>query len=82
MYFRQFWNDPRLAFERRPGLNKIVVSGGSDYLNNYRTWVPDTFIVNEKTSHIHQNTVPNEFVRFLPSGDVLLSKRSVNIAIK
>ena len=78
MYFRQFWRDPRLAYEKRPGLNRIVISGGSEQ----RAWVPDTFLVNEKTSHIHQNMVPNEFLRILPSGDVLLSKRSENIVIK
>ena len=30
MYFRQFWHDPRLAFEQRPGLSKLVV--GADYI--------------------------------------------------
>ena len=29
MYFRQFWRDPRLSFERRPGADKLVV--GADY---------------------------------------------------
>ena len=51
MYFRQFWNDPRLAFERRPGFSRLVL--GSEYAN--QIWVPDTFFVNEKTSSINSN---------------------------
>ena len=79
MYFRQFWNDPRLK-TRQTGLwktgldkNKIVLSGLEG--TNFPIWIPDTFFVNEKTAHIHQHTVPNQFVRILDSGDVLVSKR-------
>ena len=34
MYFRQFWRDPRLAFERRPNLEKLVL--GADYARQGR----------------------------------------------
>ena len=30
MYFRQFWHDPRLSFEERPNLKKLVV--GAEYI--------------------------------------------------
>ena len=30
MYFRQFWHDPRLSFEERPTLTKLVV--GAEYI--------------------------------------------------
>ena len=30
MYFRQFWHDPRLSFEERPSLKKLVV--GAEYI--------------------------------------------------
>ena len=30
MFFRQYWHDPRLAFEGQPGFNKLVV--GADYI--------------------------------------------------
>ena len=49
MYFRQFWQDPRLAFQARPGLEKLVV--GAEYIK--LIWVPDTFFVNEKTAYFH-----------------------------
>jgi len=50
MYFRQFWHDPRLAFEHKPGLTKLVV--GAEYIK--LIWVPDTFFVNEKVALFHQ----------------------------
>ena len=71
MYFRQFWRDPRLSFEERPGLQKIVLSPG----DNIPFWTPDTFFVNEKESHVHELMSSNSFLRILPTGEVLLSKR-------
>ena len=75
MYFRQFWHDPRLAFERRPGLSKLVL--GADFVK--QIWVPDTFFVNEKEASVHEITTENQFLRILPSGDVL---RSIRLTIK
>ncbi len=59
MYFRQFWHDPRLAFDRGPGLDKLVV--GAEYIK--LIWVPDTFFVNEKVALFHQATTENQFLR-------------------
>ena len=59
MYFRQFWHDPRLAFDKRPGLSKLVV--GAEYIR--LIWVPDTFFVNEKIALFHQATTENQFLR-------------------
>ena len=73
MYFRQFWRDPRLAFERRPNLDKLVV--GAEYIK--LIWVPDTFFVNEKTAYFHQATADNQFVRIFHSGEILRSIRWV-----
>lgn len=75
MYFRQFWTDPRMAFNRRPGFNKVVV--GADYIDNL--WVPDTFFVNEKSSHIHQHTTKNQFLRIMHTGEIL---RSIRMSVK
>ena len=52
MYFRQFWKDPRLAFERQADLDKLVV--GAEYIK--LIWVPDTFFVNEKVAYFHAAT--------------------------
>ena len=69
MYFRQFWTDPRLAFQPKPGLEKLIL--GSEFIISI--WVPDTFIVNEKTGHFHKATTNNEFFRIKPNGDILRS---------
>lgn len=71
MYFRQFWQDPRLSFDRRPGLDKLVV--GAEYIK--LIWVPDTFFVNEKTAYFHDATTDNQFVRIFHTGDILRSIR-------
>ncbi len=73
MYFRQFWTDPRLSFQRRPGLEKLVV--GAEYIN--LIWVPDTFFVNEKTAYFHKATTENQFLRILHTGEILRSIRYV-----
>ena len=71
MYFRQFWQDPRLSFDRRPGLDKLVVGAEDIKL----IWVPDTFFVNEKTAYFHDATTDNQFVRIFHTGDILRSIR-------
>ena len=70
MYFRQFWQDPRLSFEKKPGLERLVLAK-----NHLHIWTPDTFFVNEKDAHVHDQLNPNEFVRVLHTGEILLSKR-------
>ncbi len=74
MYFRQFWRDPRLSFDRRPGLEKLVV--GAEYIK--LIWVPDTFFVNEKTAYFHDATTDNQFLRILHTGEILRSIRYAN----
>jgi len=75
MYFRQFWHDPRLAFEQRSTLSHLVL--GSEFMKSI--WVPDTFFVNEKKSYDHQATTDNQFLRIMYTGNIL---RSVRITVK
>ena len=72
MYFRQFWQDPRLSFSE-PGLEKLVV--GAEYIK--LIWVPDTFFVNEKSAYFHDATTENQFLRILHTGEILRSIRWV-----
>ena len=54
MYFRQFWSDPRLSFDRVAfGIEKLVV--GAEYIK--LIWVPDTFFVNEKNAFYHDHYI-------------------------
>ena len=71
MYFRQFWHDPRLEFNQTEDINKIVLSNGA----LYPFWEPDTFFVNGKDVVVHKEPNKNEFIRILPSGEILLSRR-------
>lgn len=70
-YFRQFWTDPRLAYQKRPGVETLSV--GSEFIKNI--WVPDTFFVNEKQSYFHIATTSNEFIRVHHSGSITRSIR-------
>ena len=78
MYFRQFWQDPRLSFERRIGLEKLVV--GAEYIK--LIWVPDTFFVNEKKAYFHDATTDNQFLRILHTGEILRSIRWVGMVCR
>ena len=71
IYFRQFWQDPRLSFTKRPGMEKIVL--GAEI--SERIWTPDTFFVNAKEVLHHEEPTPNTLLRVLHTGEVLMSKR-------
>ena len=72
MYFRQYWSDPRLSFDKDNfGIEKLVV--GAEYIK--LIWVPDTFFVNEKIALFHQATTENQFLRIMYTGEVLRSMR-------
>ena len=43
MYYRQYWQDPRLSFSNA-NLDKMVIT---DMDTIGRVWQPDTFLVNE-----------------------------------
>lgn len=73
-YFRQYWMDPRLSFDRLPGIERIMVS--TEYLKNI--WVPDTFFANEKSSYLHMATTSNEFLRISHKGEI---NRSIRLTI-
>ncbi|XP_020711021.1 gamma-aminobutyric acid receptor subunit beta isoform X7 [Athalia rosae] len=70
-YFRQFWKDPRLAFNKWEEVETLSV--GSEFIKNI--WVPDTFFVNEKQSYFHIATTSNEFIRIHYSGSITRSIR-------
>ena len=40
MYFRQYWRDERLAFDKFKDVEELVI--GSDLL--HKIWTPDTFL--------------------------------------
>ncbi|XP_064637923.1 glycine receptor subunit alpha-2-like [Lineus longissimus] len=68
-YFRQKWNDHRLAF------NSTVDSITLGYYRTNDVWRPDTFFYNAKSGSLHDITVPNELFMLSPDGTVLTSQR-------
>jgi hypothetical protein len=86
-YFRQYWKDPRLAFdgilkrkeEQNPDIKfppLDILTVGAEYIQ--KIWVPDTFFVNEKASYWHTATTSNEFLRIFKDGNVFRSIRRVS----
>ena len=72
-YLRQRWYDPRLQFNASLGVDALEL----DPKLMDRIWVPDIYIINEKTAKFHTVTVPNKMMYIYPDGLVLYSARSV-----
>ncbi|XP_070535221.1 glycine receptor subunit alpha-2-like [Ptychodera flava] len=67
IYYRQFWNDPRL----RHNSSMITVSG--DVREKF--WTPDTFFLNAKDGIIHDTSKHNSLFYIQPNGDITYSLR-------
>ncbi|XP_046372047.1 gamma-aminobutyric acid receptor alpha-like [Haliotis rufescens] len=71
-YFRQFWQDARLAFNATmQGISELSLS--SRMLE--RIWYPDTFFLNGGRSYLHSITSPNKFFRLQSDGNIYFSQR-------
>uniref|UniRef100_A0A5F8G9C2 Gamma-aminobutyric acid receptor subunit pi n=1 Tax=Monodelphis domestica TaxID=13616 RepID=A0A5F8G9C2_MONDO len=68
IYLRQRWSDQRLVFD-----------GNKSFTLDARLveflWVPDTYIVESKTSFLHEVTVGNRLIRLFSNGTVLYALR-------
>ncbi len=72
-YFRQFWQDHRLKYDRNKlGKDKLVLL---DRDSVQKFWRPDTFFVNEKKMARRGRTAEETFLRIKPDGEVLFSQR-------
>ncbi|KAJ8027933.1 Gamma-aminobutyric acid receptor subunit beta-3 [Holothuria leucospilota] len=74
MYLRQHWRDERLAYDSTYG-NVSVDGRLAD-----RIWVPDTYLVNDKRSLIHDVTVKNRLLRFHHDGTIMYGIRMTTVA--
>ncbi|KAK7473504.1 hypothetical protein BaRGS_00035257 [Batillaria attramentaria] len=71
-YFRQQWQDPRLAFSAFSRMNTSLL------LNHRRVdslWLPDIYFSQGKKEESHDVTVPNLLIRLHPDGTILYSQR-------
>ncbi|GAB6027320.1 hypothetical protein CHUAL_001603 [Chamberlinius hualienensis] len=68
-YFRQTWIDKRLELK---GPFPTMTLGQSTLS---RIWIPDTYFLNGKQSHLHTLTVPNRLIRIDQNGRIFYSQR-------
>ncbi|KAF8789482.1 Glycine receptor subunit alpha-2 like protein [Argiope bruennichi] len=68
MYFRQIWNDSRLAYPNQP-IRSIVLN------DRNLIWTPDLFFFQEKEGIHHSLISPNTFIRITRDGEVRYSVR-------
>jgi len=70
-YFRQHWNDARLAYRNRGDADVMYL----DELTTAMIWLPDPFIVNAKRMQQNDVLSPHVFTKLLPNGDILRSNK-------
>ncbi|ELU01184.1 hypothetical protein CAPTEDRAFT_216654 [Capitella teleta] len=70
-YFRQEWQDPRLAFVPMGDLD--IIRPSIKMLDDI--WKPDTFFLNGQDSYLHTITYSNKLFRIYNKGDILYSQR-------
>ncbi|XP_041463944.1 glycine receptor subunit alphaZ1-like [Lytechinus variegatus] len=68
LYFRQQWRDERLQFNADFGL-----ALNAEILDSF--WIPDIYIINEKSANYHTILYKNSLLRIEPNGDMLFSTR-------
>ena len=68
MYFRQFWNDPRLAFSNIKNANVGKVKNIKNARLKTRVWLPDPFFVNQKEGRVLDNPSDNTIFKIEADG--------------
>ena len=71
IFFRQWWNDPRLAHNFSTPFN---MAGDATKM----IWTPDTFFWNVKAAKYHRVTRENMRIKIHGDGKVYFSTRSIN----
>ena len=77
IFLRERWLDERLIFNDTLNLTRLEL----DFSLHGQVWVPDMYILNEKSSDFHEVTVPNRLIHVYPDGSVQLSMRYVIILL-
>jgi len=77
IFFRQFWNDPRLAWGHLNGKTYVRSDGSFNVDGTFidYIWEPDIFFVDEKDSKRHHIMTRNMLLEIHPEGDIMLSER-------
>jgi len=83
IFFRQHWNDPRLAwgttaFDNGTGEGNLTRDDGIDLVDSFLIdllWIPDVFFVDEKFAQRHSIMRKNVLLDIGPTGDITYSDR-------
>ncbi|KAL4220984.1 Glycine receptor subunit alpha-3 [Mactra antiquata] len=75
MFLRERWVDNRLKYNDTLNLTRLEL----DYSLFENVWMPDMYILNEKSSDYHEVTVPNKLIHVYPDGTVQYSARVTGI---
>merc|ERR1711937_791436 len=83
IFFRQHWNDPRLAwgttaFDNGNGEGNLTRDDGIDLVDSFLIdllWIPDVFFVDEKFAQRHTIMRKNVLLDIGPTGDITYSDR-------
>lgn len=71
MFLRERWEDERLRFTETQSSSRLELEGSTVD----KVWLPDVYILNEKTSSYHDVTVPNKMMHLYPNGTVQYSAK-------
>ena len=74
VYFRQWWRDPRLAFDGLNLTEKEYIRFSPDFFLS-KMWLPDGYFDNEKEGKVHTIMRTNQYLRLYPNGTVYSSTR-------
>jgi hypothetical protein len=71
LHLRESWVDERLTYTDVLNLTRLELD--SSLFD--KVWVPDLYILNEKSSNYHEVTVLNKMIHVYPNGTIQLSAR-------
>lgn len=73
VFLRERWIDKRLSYVDTLNMTRLILD--SSLFGN--VWMPDVFILSEKSSDYHEVMVPNKLIHVYPDGTVQYSARFV-----
>ena len=71
MFLRERWVEPRFDYRNFTDLTRLEL----DLSTHKDVWVPDMYILNEKSSDFHEVTVANQMMHVYPDGTIQYSMR-------
>lgn len=71
IFLRERWIDDRLKYDNTRNLTRLILD--NSMFNE--VWMPDMYILNEKSSDYHEVMVTNKLIHIYPDGTIQHSAR-------